>query len=315
MKKYWLIFGILGVLALVVYLTQSSTTLNRKDARLSYADTSSVNCLKIIDGGDTLIVIRSKNSWYTGKYAVRPSAIRMALSAIASFNVSSPLSSNERSLVNLQLKKGVLIEAYKNDKLLKSWQMSDDSITRRTFLKRTDASKAYAVEIPGFSGRIKSIFSTTVSRWRDNKLLPVAVQDLRSVQVLFPSKTKGYTIKSTGEKISLLNADQKNISFDVAMVSGFLTSLSQLRFEGVVKQLSGEKKQWLSAQTPKVEWKIATINSKIIDVQVFPIPVEEGKMQYDMNKAYLKIDNDTTLLIVKYKDIDPLMVDVESFKR
>jgi hypothetical protein len=315
MKKYWIIFSVLGALALIAYLTQSNSTLRGREAQLAYPDTLDANRIRLIYR-DTLEIQKHENTWKTSEYVVRPAAIKLALSALASLKVASPLSSIEKNQVNEMLDKGIRVELYKDEKLLRAWYFADDSTTQRTFVRRADVNKAYITQIEGFNGRITSIFTTSTARWRSSKVLPFSVNEIKTITVTAGADSAHkFTIECAGNKMRLLNQKLAPQPFDAALLTGFVTNLSELRFEGVLKEFSNEKMIWLNSQTAKTSWNITGYSNKTVSLRLYPIPLDDKFSQFDLNKAYLKIGNDKYPVIVRYKDTDPLSIGIEQLKR
>jgi len=315
MKKYWIAFGVIGALALIAYFTQSNSTLSGRDSQLAYPDTLDADRLCLISK-DTLEIAKKGNDWRTADYSVRPAAIKLALSALASIQVASPLSAIETNQVNEMLDKGIRVELYKGQKLLRAWYFADDSLTQRTFVRRADANKAYITQIDGFNGRITSIFSTSTSRWRNSKALPFALNEIKTVVVTLANDSANkFTIECSGTKMRLLNNEQTPQMFDAALLTGYVTNLSELRFEGVLKELSADKLAWLNQQPVKTDWFIRTYSNQTLHLRLYPIPTNATFTTFDLNKAYLWIGHDKLPVIVRYKDIDPLSIGIESFKR
>ena len=248
MKKNRLINIVLLLLVCATFFIISKNkrkTLTGKDDDFAVPDTATIDKLFIANkmGATALLEKNDKGVWMiNGKYPARRDCIKLLLITFmrAQIKFPAPQAAQENMLKEIA-SRGTKCEIYQNKKLTKIWYVGHETQDLRgTFclLQGGDNDKpydkVYAIELPGFIGIIVPRFFIKEAEWRDQKVLAITPDKIKSVTLnLFGFPDSSYTINVMGlHKFDVTTLSGKKIQpFDTMAVQQYLSYFMNLSVE------------------------------------------------------------------------------------
>jgi hypothetical protein len=166
---------------------------------------------------------------------------------------------------------GVKISCFENGSLAKEiWTGGNSQKTETYFLTKKD--KAYLVTIPGYRVYVASVFELAANDWRDKRVFNFNWQNIKSLEVAFPSDPKqNFKASFNGKLFSV-----ENVTTDTAKLDLFMDALFQLRSERILDSIELKNYNNDLVQKPMMEIAIHDIASRSYPLILFP-PEKESR--------------------------------------
>ena len=211
LKKNWvLIFSvvILAVIAIVLLLKQSNSTINREGNVFAVEDTSSVTKIFLAKKDSGEVILNRKNSgWYVNdNYKASDDAVGILLETLKKMDIQRPVSKSEHDNVVKRLSSiGVKVEIYQTKPLFtflnidfftkerntKVFYVGDATQNNRgTYMVKDGSATPFVVYIPGFRGYLTPRFKAKPDKWRDHTILAKNINEIKSIEVHHHSQPK-----------------------------------------------------------------------------------------------------------------------------
>ena len=301
-KLILIIAVLLGVAALVLIYTKSSSTLKSEQRDFAVKDTNAITKIFLADktGKKALLERKSASSWtVNGKYRVRRDAILNLLEAIAGIDVKSPVGKAGHNTVIKDLASGAIkVEIYKGDDLVKTYYVGSASPDQMgTYMLLEDSSTPFIMYKPGFEGYLTPRFIVFESEWRDRKLFAYNEDEIKSIDVLYNDKPENsFRIVQDGKAFVLM---PKNPTFNGAAIDQvkLRTFVSGFKLLGVEFYLTNTRGVKDSVQKAAPFVVINITDNKGIQTQLKLVHKanpgymdDKGKLfPYDMEHVYTQL--------------------------
>lgn len=190
---YFVILAILGTSIYFFIFRKEDNPYGAKEAGFTIKDTASVGKIFIVSNDNQSITAERKNGvWMLNdKMRALPSMVDLILSTVHNQEPLYPVtqSAYEAAVKNLA-SDGIKVELYdKNNKKITVFYVGSVSANGGgTNMLIEGAKMPYVVQTPGFSGSLRSRFSTRESDWRDRTVFNVPENDLKSVSIQYTEK-------------------------------------------------------------------------------------------------------------------------------
>jgi hypothetical protein len=328
-----LITLILIIIAGILYLSTSSTTLRKSVSDFSIQDTASVTRIFLADKNNNEVMLEKQDdgSWkIDGKYTVQQAKINSFLKTLKDIEVRSPVPLAARdNVIKRMAAIAKKIEIYqvlpvinlfdriklfpreKRSKVYYVGDVTQDNLG--TFMLMEGAENPFVVYIPGFRGFVSTRYSTVKADWRDYTVFKTPINRIRSVRVEFPlTPVQSYEIDvRDNQNIELISlADNQPVqAFDTLRALNFLTSFEDIRFESLLAHLiEKEFIDSVSASPPKTIIKLTDIDGNINKVKIFskmgfaPLYSEDGATMepLDLDRAYALVNEEEDFVLIQY---------------
>jgi len=166
---------------------------------------------------------------------------------------------------------GVKISCFEASALSKELWAGGNAQKTETYFQLKDA-KPYVVTIPGYRVYVASIFELASNDWRDKQVFKFNWQNIRSLEVTFPSELRqNFKASYTGKFFSI-----EGIATDTTKLDQFMDALFQLRSERILD--STEVKNYSNdlTQKPMMDIVIQDIGNRSYPLSLFP-PAKDSR--------------------------------------
>lgn len=339
MKKqkniYIIGFVSLIILTIGVLVTNSSTSLSKKDTEFAISDTSSVTKIFIADKQDrTVTLTKMPGHWdLNGKYEAHSDNVRMLLKTMQGVQVMEPVSKAARNtVIKLLAAGGTKVEIYQivhrislgslklfpHEKLTKTYYVgthTQDNLG--TYMLMDGADEPYVTYIPGFRGFISSRYHAREIDWREHIIFRKRLPQIESLQVEFPGEPEeSYIIKNINDRnFEVKSLFSGKVIEDVhsEMVLDMLTSFEEVNFESFITHYSLQEADSIMNQEPYFIMTLKGKNGNSTSLRSYRRPALDGQadyigveVHYDVDKMYAVINDDHELLLIQYYVFDKI---------
>lgn len=329
-----IIFIVLAAVAAWLYFSRSSGTLNVPLKNFAVADTSSISRIFMADrkGNKVLLERKDAANWtVNGKFKARPDGINGLLYTIKAVEVKSPVGKNlYNRVMTLMASNSVKIEIYKGNEILRTYYVGHPTMDNLgTFMYLEGSSQPYITFIPGFNGYLTSRYFIEEREWRDRTLLSLDPRKITQIKVEDFSKPERSLeiIRSADSSYRVMLLKQnKPLVTEASRLRDYLTGYRQINFNKIETALPSAKKDSIERSGPYARLSIKEERSEGFTMQLYRMPAsdekkqqaleEKGeKLQYDVDRMYIRIPGDTTWYIGQYFHFDNFLRDPASLTK
>ncbi len=206
-KTIILITLILLVIAAVLVVTNSYTTLRRDVSEFAVADTAAVTKIFLADKNNNEVTLSRlpEGGWLVnGRSLAQQAKISSFLKTLMDLEVRSPvplaardnvirrMAANAKKVEIYQVRPRInlfnIIKLFPREKNVKTYYVGDVTADNLgTFMLMDGADEPYVVHIPNFRGFVSTRYSTNPAEWRDYTVFRTRIGDIASVRMEFPS--------------------------------------------------------------------------------------------------------------------------------
>ncbi len=182
-----------------------------------------------------------------------------------------PVAANlQDSLQKEIIKNGIKISCFETGVLAKEFWAMGNAQKNETYFQGADG-KPYLVTIPGYRVFVASVFELPTNDWRNKQVFNFNWQNIKSLEVAFPSDAKqNFKASFTGKFFSI-----EGIATDTTKLDQFMDALLQLRSEKILDSAQAKKYDTLVTRLPMMSIVIQDIGKRSYPLILFPI--EKGK--------------------------------------
>ncbi len=335
--------GILFLFAVVLLLSQQSSTLDKDENAFAVADTASVTKLYLADKNDHEVILEEQKpgKWIINDSLVaRSGGVEKFLETLKKLAIDHPVSNAEHnSVVSRLAARSVKVEVYRkvyrinlfdkiklfpHEKKTKTFYVGGETQDKLgTYMLMEGADKPYVVAIPGFRGFVSTRFTARFRDWRSHTIFNSAIKEMESLTMRFHENPKqSFRIEvqdSRRFKLYDLSKEQYIPRFDTIKVIEYLTAYNDLRFEDWLNYLSQQKIDSLTSGEPM--YTIA-LEENDGDRQVVKTYKKEqttktdmqGKpLTYDPDRMYATINDGNDFVMVQFFVFDKILKPIGYF--
>lgn len=290
----------------VAILFSCKGTIKSSEIDFAVKDTSKITKLLLYNQTDTIILSKVNKKWLLNQmYYVDNKSITRALNTLSLIELNMPLPAEvNQKYFKILKEKGLKIEIYKNDKLLKKIYLGDFVKNSGNYILLDGAKKPYIASIPfhlfdlrlNFSLKNKYWQSKTIFNFDENEISTVEFKDYRTSKQFYLQKIdqKYYVSKDVGSEKVEAKQDKVYLYFNNFKNKQCVEFIEKAQNIGKI---------------------IFTLNIKTEDNKNYNIVGYEMLKDsiVDKNLFVSEINNDI-FLIVKYYDFDLIRKDFNFFK-
>ncbi|MCP3926990.1 MAG: DUF4340 domain-containing protein [Desulfobacterales bacterium] len=240
-KEYIILLTIIAALSLYLLFSKVNQT-NYSLPELEKIQVSDVDRIEIKKDKGSIILVKKDEFWFVGKekYKSDSSLVSKLLKNISDFKLTTLISSNEDfGRYELDEKKRIEVIAYRNDKILRSFQIGKTASSySHTFVKVAKNSSVYHVE-----GNIRYDFDKKSDDFRDKLALTLNMNGIKKVEILYGTKksvlaksvVKDTTDPKKKDATVEVWKDTKNKEIKKAYMDSFFSELKLLKCSEYIK--------------------------------------------------------------------------------
>lgn len=340
MKKnlaIYLAVAALAVLAVILAVTRTSTTLSGKSSDFALADTSTVTRIFMSDkNNNTLMLTRSDSGQWTvnDKYTASRFNVSMLLQTMQQIEVSMPVAKAARNNVIRQLAaNSVKVEIYQrvfridflgmrlfpHEKQTKAYFVGGATQNNRgSYFLMEHSDEPYVVQLPGLRGFVTPRYMPIEKYWRDYTVIKRTLPEIRSVSVEIPdAPQESYIIRSEKNAFAFLEYSSQTPvpgHIDTLSIMNFLNGFRNLNFEVLLNDLEKVRKDSILALPPFVNLTVTDTAGIVTTIRTFRKPSDAGAtdmngkpLPYDMDRFYALINDGKDLVLAQFFTFDRVL--------
>ncbi len=262
------------------------------------------------------VVLERKNEgWFLNqKYMADKKIVTALLTSVNQIQFRAPISKNSLQSVIADIQaSSVKVEIFEGEKLVNSYFIGkQDEQKLGNYMMLDNSLKTYIMCNPSYSGSLRNIFNPLESFWRNKTVFAFDIQKITEIKVEISDKPeKSFQLTKTNNEFILKTLTDKAINQKINKenIKAYLSYFTQLDFEKVVEN-STVLHDSLAKSKPSTIITIKSNDNKIKSIQIFQIPTAK---EFDLNRIYALIDNELTVMVIKYYDLDPILKEIDYF--
>lgn len=335
-RKFILILLILLVIALIVWLTQSTNTFRRSKSDFKLADSSSVTKIFIGDKNNNSVVIKrmTPDQWIVNdKYPAQKFNVDLLLKTMVDIEVSMPVAKAAHNNIVRELAvNSVKVEIYRMafrvdifgirlfpyQKLEKVYYVGGATPDNQgCFMLMEDSSEPFVVYLPGFRGFVSPRYSPIEKYWRDYSVFKVQIPDIVSVRVETPETPDfSYEVRNTGSnRFELLGLKgNKPLPYDTLKMLNFLSGFRNLNYEALLNDMDPVRKDSIIQSPPFIIITLTDKSGIARSIKTYHKKGPEGQtdmqgnpIPYDLDRLYALVNDDRDFTLIQYFNFDKVL--------
>ncbi|HAH59584.1 MAG: DUF4340 domain-containing protein [Lentimicrobium sp.] len=334
----FIIVLILGVLAAVLILGRSGTTLDSRTGDFAVPDTAAITRIFMADKSDRTVLLERQpdGTWMlNGQYKAHQENMGILLNTIANIAVRQPVArAAHDNILKLLAARSVKVEVYKNsyriklgsirlfpyEKKARTFYIGDATMDNNgSYALIEGAGKPVVVYLPGLRGYISSRFTTLENDWRMHTIFAHKLPEIASIEVNFPLQPS--------ESFRLVNNDNKSISlfqlesnmqvtdYDTLKLMNYINAYRNIRFETLLNDMEPERRDSITSQSPIYIITLNTTDGQTMKVKTFarklPVPeldvFDDTTIIFDRDRMYALINDDKDFVLIQYFVFDKIL--------
>ncbi|MDP1621969.1 MAG: hypothetical protein Q8M08_06480 [Bacteroidales bacterium] len=337
-KTILVTFVLLGLMALILWLTQSTTTFKRSLSEFKLNDSSNVTRIFMSDKNNNTVTLSRKapGKWMVNdKYPAQNQGIDLLLKTMVELEVSQPVAKAAHDNIVKELAvNAVKVEIYQqvyridlfgkihwfpHEKLTKVYYVGGATQSNLgSFMLMQGSSVPFVVYLPGFRGFVSPRYSPIEKYWRDYNVFRKTIPEIASVRVEIPGTPEySYEVRNNGNnKFNMISlVDGKEIkNYDTLRMLNFLSGFRNLNYEALLNDMDvARKDSILNSQpfiiitltdTAGVSKSITTFHKQgptgQTDPQGIPLP-------FDLDRLYATVNEGEDFTIIQYFTFDKVL--------
>lgn len=337
---------LLAVVAGLLMLNKSKSTLDRKISDFAVSDTASVTRIFMSDKADNKVLLARKpdGTWsLNDKYDAHVENVNTFLTTISNLEVREPVAkAAHNNIITLLASRSVKVEIYQQsyrinlgsyhffpyEKLAKTYYIGDATMDNAgTYALLEGADTPVILYMPGLRGFVATRFSTAETDWRVHTVFNKKLPDIKEIKVEFTQKPEESfkVINNNNESLSLYKlTDNKLISrYDTLQLMAFVNAFRNIRYETLLNDMEPHKMDSIVSSTPlhriTLELKDGTKQTATTFGRMLPVPeidVFDGStVTYDRDRMYALVNNDKDFVMVQFFVFDKILMPLSLFTR
>jgi hypothetical protein len=345
-KITFIIAGVLIIVAAILVITNSYSTLKKDTSMFAVGDTAVITKIFIADkqNNQVTLVRRGQGMWMVdGKFKAQPAKMSSFLKTLKDLEVRAPVPINARNNVIKRLSvlaKKIeiyqivprinlfkVIRLFPREKNVKTYYVGDATPDNTgTFMLMEGSDEPFVLQLPGFRGFVSPRYSTNPDEWRDFTVFNTGIAEIRSVAVDFPGEPyKSCRIDVKEDNIITLIALQSNQvveKYDTVRMLTFLTSFADIRFEALLTHTL--PRNYIDSVLSTQPTIILTLTRKDGQQQSITTYKKKGFSQFynengmamepvDLDRAYAVVNNGQDFVLIQYFVFDNVLRPLQYF--
>ncbi len=337
-RSFFITFIVLGLIALILWLTQSTNTFRRSLSNFALDDSSNVSKIFMSDKNNNTVKLTklSPGKWMLNdKYPAQKLNVEALLKTMLEIEVQQPVAKAAHNNIVKELAvNAVKVEIYQvvyridlfgairwfpHEKLTKVYYVGGATQSNQgCFMLMENSSVPFITFQPGFRGFVSPRYSPIEKYWRDYVVFRSTIPEIANVRVEVPATPEySYEVRNNGNnRFSLISlSDNLEIpEYDTLRLLNFLSGFRNLNYEALLNDMDKFRKDSILASQPfiiitltdtsGVSKSIRTYHKKGVDGQTDP---EGNPLPYDADRLYASVNDGKDFTIIQYFSFDKVL--------
>lgn len=338
-----LIITILAIIAVIVLLGRSNSTLSDSDRDFAVEDTASVTRIFLAKKDTTQVVLRREigRGWVLSQeMKASDKAVEILLETLKKMDVKRPVAKTEHNTVVKRLASdGVKVEVYQKKPLFRVFGANFFTKERKTrtfyvggptqsnlgtYMVKEGADIPFVVYIPGFRGFLSPRFKAKPDAWRDHTMISENINEIKWVEVRHPeNEEQSFRMeKLPGDSLKIIRLHDSSLvyPFDTLKVLDFLSSFYSVKFEDLINEHSARDS--VTATEPLHIIRVKDKNGNLSEIKTYLRDASEGlldvygdELKHDPDRLYALFNDNEDFALIQYYVFDNLTKTADYFKK
>lgn len=346
-NNYFLLISVLlAVVAVLLILNRSKSTLRPDVGDFAVTDTASVNKIFLSDKSDNKILLerRKDGTWsLNGTYDAHVENLNTFLQTISNIDVREPVArAAHDNILKLLSTKSVKVEIYQSsyrinlgslhlfpyEKLAKTYYVGDATMDNfGTFALMEGSETPVVIYMPGLRGYVGTRYSALESDWRVHTVFNKKLPDIKEIRMEFLEKPEESfrVVNNNNQSLSLyrLSDNQMITGYDTLKLMSFVNEFRNIRYEALLNDMDPVKKDSIIHSLPlhriSLELKDGTRQTARTFGRKLPKPeideMDGSVITHDRDRMYALVNNDKDFVLVQFFVFDKILLPLSYFKK
>jgi hypothetical protein len=329
---------LLALVALVLWLSRSTSTFKRALSDFAVGDTGSVTMIYLSDKNNNSVKLTrlEPGKWIVNdRYAAQKINVEGLLSTMMSLEVSQPVAlAAQDNIIRQMSVSSVKVEIYQmvyrirlfnviqwfpHVKKTRVYYVGGATMNNRgTYMLMEGSSRPFVVTEPGFRGFVSPRFSPIEKNWRDYTIFKKTIPEISSVKVEIPSDPElSYEFRNNGKNFFNLISLSDNTEirdYDTLKALNFLSGFRNLNFEALLNDMNPRRKDSIIASQPFVVISLTDISGHCNKVKTYHKQGPPGQtdplgnpMPYDLDRLYALVNDGQDFTLIQFFTFDKVL--------
>ena len=330
----------LGIIAfLLVLLTNTSGSMKRAYKDFAISDTASVTKIFLADkiGNEVLLTKNSDGIWMLNNtHLANQENVNLLLFTMEHLAVWAPVSkSSHDNIIKRMAVVSTKVEVYQKAPLIDFWGIKlfeRDRLTKTYYVGEPTmsndgnmmlmegSSQAFIVYLPGFRGFVSPRYSTYESDWRDHTVFKTRlpqIQEIKHENISEPEES--FIVSKSGSRtfqLTHLSSGKIVPDYDTIKIIDHVSAFRKVSYEAMARNV---QKDYLDS-LPKFHFytlSLTDVDGNVTVAKMYYQPEllitnyqksdEQIEETHNLDKFYLKINNDPDLYVAQFFVFDRLI--------
>jgi hypothetical protein len=337
-RKFIIAVLVLGILALILVLANSTSTFKKALSDFAVDDTSNVTKIFMADKNNNTVKLTRVNpgAWVVNdKYPASKYNIGLLLGTILQLEVKETVPKAARNnIVKNMAANSVKVEIYQwkyrinifdrvklfpHEKLTKVYYVGAAIQSNRgNYMIMQHSSEPFVTFLPGLRGFVSPIYSPIEKYWRDYSIFKINITEIENVRMEFSSdKENSYIIRnipgSTPEMLTI-NGDQKILNADTIRILNFLSSFRKINFEALLNDMDKSRRDSILSYPPLCVITVTDTANVRTSINTYRKPAAPGEVDgfgnpasYDLDRLYALVNDGKDFVLAQYFVFDKIL--------
>jgi hypothetical protein len=337
-RNVFIAFILLALIALVLWLSQSTSTFRRSLRDFKLADSSNVTRIFMSDKNNNSVTLTKllPGKWMVNeKFPAQIQSIDLLLKTMVELEVQQPVArAAHNNIVKEMAVNAVKVEIYQrvyridifgvirwfpHEKLTKVYYVGGATQSNLgCYMLMQDSSEPFVVFLPGFRGFVSPRYSPIEKYWRDYNVFRKSIPEISSVRVEVPS-TPGYSyeVKNNGNnKFALisLNDGKEMTDYDTLKLLNFLSGFRNLNYEALLNDMDKARKDSILGSQPFIIITLTDTAGVSKTIKTYHKNGPDGQtdtrgniIPYDLDRLYASVNDGQDFTIIQYFSFDKVL--------
>lgn len=326
--------AVMAIVIAVVLLTKDNSTIEQN---YNIKDVKSITKVIIEDKDDRTLTLEKKSDslWTVNGRAANDKMIQSLLSTFKDMRIREPIAHAARNNVIKQLASNGqkvrvfqqtylidwgFIKLFKKERLTKTYFIgSETQDNMGTYMMLKGESEPCVVYIPSFKGYLSTRFSAVEDLWRSHAVFKYGRDEIASLRVEIPNDpSQSFELRRNGKGFDFELLESKKIlpEFDTVKVVALLSSLFELNYESVAKDIPAIERDTIFSKPPAFIFTVKNTKGETNQLKTFsklddPTSIAEGEDDFynifDVNRCYGLHSGNKDTLILQFFVLDDMM--------
>ncbi|MFP4526032.1 MAG: DUF4340 domain-containing protein [Bacteroidales bacterium] len=322
---YLLAILIMVVVSVVVYLKDSTTTLDPGLTDFDLSKDETPDSIVISQKDNEIILKKKSGGWVMGsEFPVNQKEIDNLFYALENLVVEAPVrESSKETVIDLVEQNPISVQIFEQNLKIKDYLIEDSPYKEdMTYMMIKGAKEPFIMNIPGYEGDIAEFFRPEKEKWRSKEIFDYTGVEIVQVKVVYPEdSTASFVLHYPRDNqflIESIHNRENTFTPDNARASRYLSYFSGIEYESVLD--SNQLRDSLAQEKPYCKFHVEDESGNKTSLVTYRKAGGEAEdafgqtAPYDLNYLYGYYNELGEILLIKYTEIDPLLKEIDYFR-